>query len=228
MLNTLIIEDDPHIADVVDFLLREQQHRVDRATDGRQGWQLFQRQSYHLVILDLGLPGIPGLELFKNMRERKPDQPIIMLTARGHEPDRVKGLNLGADDYITKPFSNPELVARVHNLLRRCPPPVHTLSHESLILYPDREEVTADGRPFPLPAHEFRLLQTLMKQPGRLYSRDQLIQHMYAPGSDISDRAVDQAVARLRRKLRSVLMGGDPIEAVYGRGYRLLTEEERS
>lgn len=225
MFNTLIIEDDPHIADVVDFLLREQQHRVDRAVDGREGWRIFQRQTYHLVILDLGLPGIPGLELFRSMRELKPDQPVIMLTARGEEPDRVKGLNLGADDYITKPFSNPELVARVHNLLRRCPPPVRLISYESLILYPDREEVTVNGIPLPLPAHEFRLLRTLMRHPGRMYSRDRLIERMYAPGADISDRAVDQAVARLRRKLRGVLKNGDPIEAVYGRGYRLLPEK---
>lgn len=228
MHRTLIIEDDPHIADVVEFLLREQRHQVDRATEGRLGWQLFQKRTYHLVILDLGLPGIPGLELFERMRAQKPDQPVIMLTAKGEEPDRVKGLTMGADDYIAKPFSNAELVARAANVLRRCPPPVTRFQHGPLVLYPDREEVTVEGQPLILPAHEYRLLHTLMQQPGRLYNRDQLLDRMYAPGADISDRAVDQAVARLRRKLRKRLDGVDPIEAVYGGGYRFSPEEGRA
>ncbi|WFB37440.1 response regulator transcription factor [Kiritimatiellota bacterium B12222] len=221
MPHLLIIEDDPHIADVVEFLMEEQGHRVDRATDGRLGWALYQKGAYALVILDLGLPGMSGWEIFERIRGLQPEQPLIMLTAQGEEPERVKGLTLGADDYITKPFSNPELVARVRNLLRRVKPLPEILVHGQIKLMPERGEVVIAGMNVVLPAHEFRLLQGLMSQPGRVYNRDQLMVLMYGDTCEVNDRAVDQSVKRLRKKICGCQPDFKGIETVYGLGYRL-------
>lgn len=222
---TLMVEDDPHILDVVEFLLQEEGHLVDRATEGHMGWNLFQQHSYGLVILDLGLPGIPGLKLFEKIRAEKQDQAIIMLTAMGEEEHRVKGLTLGADDYIPKPFSNEEFVARVRNILRRCPPPPSFLKLGEIRLYPEEGHVTLCHQPIDLPSHEFRLLKTLMRHRSKTFTRDQLLDAMYGSESEFGDRAVDQAVTRLRRKFRNTLPSGSIIQSIYGLGYRLGQEE---
>ena len=221
MPRILMIEDDPHISDVVAFLMEEEGHRVDRATDGRLGWEMYQKGRYALVILDLGLPGIPGWELFAKIRALQADQGLIMLTAQGEEPERVRGLNLGADDYIAKPFSNAELKARVRNLLRRCSPLPEIMRCGPLVLLPESGELNVYGQAVALPMHEFRLLQCLMQRPGRIYSREQLLEAMYGPDTEITDRAVDQSVTRLRRKLRHFLQNRNPIETEYGLGYRM-------
>lgn len=221
MPRILMVEDDPHISDVVEFLMEEEGHRVDRATDGRLGWELYQKNRYALVILDLGLPGIHGLDLFERIRNLQPEQPLIMLTAQGEEPDRVKGLNLGADDYIAKPFSNPELKARVRNLLRRAKPLPERLVQGPLRLSPGSGELEVDGKDLILPKHEFRLLQCLMQQPGRVFNRDQLMEAMYGHEAEVADRAVDQSVKRIREKICRLSPDFDRIETVYGLGYRL-------
>lgn len=221
MSRLLMIEDDPHISDVVVFLMEEEGHRVDRATDGQQGWEMYQQRPYALVILDLGLPGMHGWDLLVRIRNFQPAQGLMILTAQGEEPERVKGLNLGADDYMAKPFSNPELKARVRNLLRRCAPLPEKMRVGPFELIPESGEFRVQGVPLPLPAHECRLLQRLMRQPGRIYSREQLMDAMYAREAEIGDRAVDQSVTRLRRKLRHLLGNRDPIETEYGLGYRL-------
>lgn len=218
---SLLVEDDPHVADVVEFLLRELDHQVDRAADGTRGWEIFRGGRYGLVVLDLGLPGLPGLEVFRRVRERRPEQAVVLLTARAEEEDRVRGLNLGADDYITKPFSNAEFQARVRNLLRRCPPDPVRLRAGGLELEPDTGRVWAGGKMLDLPAHEFRLLEALMRHPGQTFSRDRLLDRMYGANAAPADRAVDQAAARLRRKLRGRLGGDGAVESVYGLGYRL-------
>jgi DNA-binding response OmpR family regulator len=220
MCRTLVVEDDPHIADVVEFLLKEEQHHVVRASDGTEGWKRFCRQAFDMVILDLGLPGIPGLDLFQRMREREAEQPILMLTARGEEEERVKGLTLGADDYITKPFSNPELVARIRNVLRRCPPRKSILHCGPFRLDVDHHGLELSGQPVALPIHEFRLLEALLKRTRQTFTREQLMVHMYGPETECNDRTVDQAVTRLRRKISSLLPGENPIRTVYGIGYR--------
>lgn len=225
---TLIIEDDPHILDVVEFLLVEEDHQVDRATDGILGWKLYRKQRYGLVVLDLGLPGIPGLQLFERIRDHSPEQAVIMLTAMGEEEHRVRGLRMGADDYIPKPFSNDELVMRIRNLLRRCPPPPEQFQFGGLRFYPGENRLTLHDRETPLPLHEMRLLETLFRQPERTFSRDQLLDAMYGCQNEFNDRTVDQAVTRLRRKLRSASSSGDLIESVYGLGYRLGKEEGSS
>ncbi|MDF3128433.1 response regulator transcription factor [Kiritimatiellaeota bacterium B1221] len=221
MPRILLIEDDPHIADVVVFLLEEQGHRVDRATDGRIGWGLYQKGNYALVILDLGLPGMHGWELLPKIRDLQPAQALILLTALGEEPERVKGLTLGADDYITKPFSNPELVARVRNLLRRVPPLPELRVYGPIRLWPEKGEVTVNGVSLTLPLHEFRLLECLMSQVRQIFSRELLLLHMYGDELDVTDRAVDQAVKRLRKKIQRLVPDFDGIETVYGQGYRL-------
>ena len=217
----LMVEDDPHIMDVVEFLMEEEGHRLDRATDGTLGWKLYQKNRYALVILDLGLPGIHGLDLFGKIRGLQPEQPLIMLTAQGEEPDRVRGLTLGADDYISKPFSNPEFVARVRNLLRRSRSLPEVLVHGVITLFPETGEVKIKGTPLMLPAHEFHLLQCLMMQPGQVCTRGQLMEAMYSGRLDICDRAVDQSVKRLRGKISRLHSKFQGIETVYGLGYRL-------
>ncbi len=221
MTRILLIEDDPHIADVVAFLMEEDGHRVDRATDGRLGWELFQKNRYALVILDLGLPGMHGWEVLENIRDLQPGQALILLTAQGEEPDRVKGLTLGADDYIAKPFSNAELKARVRNLLRRVPPRPEVRVHGPIRLRPESGEVTVNGGELLLPPHEFRLLDRLMSHLGQVFTREQLLERMYGEEVDITDRAVDQAVKRLRKKIQKRAPEFDGIETVYGQGYRL-------
>ncbi len=223
---TLIVEDDPHILDVVEFLLVEEDHLVDRATDGATGWARFQRQRYGLVILDLGLPGLHGWDLFRYIRDHSPEQAVIMLTAMGEEEHRVKGLGMGADDYIPKPFSNDELVMRVRNLLRRCPPPPEVLRYGGLRYYPDEKRVTLHDHNLEIPTHELRLLEVLLRQPGRIFSRDILLDEMYGVHTECNDRTVDQAVTRLRRKLKGAVQTGSIIQSVYGMGYKLGTEGE--
>lgn len=218
---TLLVEDDPQVADVVEFLLRELSHRVDWAEDGTKGWSLYRGGRYGLVVLDLGLPGLPGMEVFRRIREQAPSQLVVILTARGEEEDRVRGLNSGADDYVAKPFSNPEFQARVRNLLRRCPPPPERLRAGGLCVEPFTGRVWVGGLEVELPAHEFRLLETLLRHPRQTFTRDRLLDHMYGVHATPADRAVDQAVARLRRKLRSGLDGDGAVESVYGTGYRL-------
>lgn len=221
MSRLLMVEDDPHISDVVEFLMQEEGHQLDRATDGRQGWALYQKNRYALVLLDLGLPGIGGWELFERIRGRQPEQPLVMLTAQGEEPERVKGLTLGADDYIAKPFSNPELVARVRNLLRRTRPLPEQLICGPLRLFPESGELTVRGRELILPPHEFALLRVLMTHSSRVFSRETLLDHMYDGIAECNDRTVDQAVKRLRKKLKPLLDGENAIETHYGLGYRI-------
>lgn len=218
---TLLVEDDPHVADVVAFLLEELGHRVVRAADGTQGWLAYGRQVFGLVVLDLGLPGLTGNEVFRRIRQRHPKQPIIMLTARSEEAERVQGLQLGADDYITKPFSNPEFQARVRNLLRRCPPGPDPLPILGMVLKPDALEVQIQDQTVRLPAPAFRLLEVMLRNPEWIFSRDQLLDLLYGKGTGVTDRAVDQTVARLRRTLRGVLRDQEVVESVYGLGYRL-------
>jgi two-component system response regulator BaeR len=217
----LLVEDDPHIADVVAFLLAEAGHSPRRAADGSEGWRVYQEWSPDLVILDLGLPGIPGLDLFRCIRGLRADQPVIMLTARGETAARVKGLELGADDYIAKPFDNAELAARVRNLLQRCPPRSRTLQRGPLRLEPESFRLEVNGVPLTLPRNECRMLAVLMSQPERVFSREQLLLKMYPDPGEVADRAVDQAAARLRRRLQPRLAGINPIVAEYGIGYKL-------
>ncbi len=219
----LIIEDDRNIADLVRRYLERAGYATLVAHDGDEGLRLARTGNPRFVILDVMLPGTDGWEICRELR-RTSNVPILMLTARAEEMDRVVGLSIGADDYVVKPFSPRELVERVKAILRRTatvPAAARgILRHGALTLDADKRIVTADGKTVPLTPSEFTLLQTLMASPGRVYSRNDLIDRLYAGGESVIDRVVDVHIGKLRRKIENP--GGQPryIETVHGIGYR--------
>lgn len=220
----LIVEDDANTAALVATYLQREGFATLTAHDGHEALELARRKQPGFVILDVMLPQLDGWEICRQLR-RESNVPILMLTAREEEIDRVLGLSLGADDYVVKPFSPRELVERVKAILRRvrpaAPPREPLLEHDGLCLDPQRHEVTLEGRRVELTAAEFKLLETLLQAPGRLFSREQLLERFYPDGESVIDRVVDVHIGKLRQKL-----GDDPsaprfIETVRGYGYRL-------
>jgi two-component system OmpR family response regulator len=197
--------------------------RVSAAGDGPSGLAIARDDPPDLVILDWMLPGLDGLEVCKRLRAAGP-VPIIMLTAKESVPDRVAGLNAGADDYLTKPFNPRELVARVKAMLRRTGAPVDAgeeapLRRGGLLLDLQRHKCFWNDKEVVLTVTEFGLLRSLMGLPGKVYSRGELVDRAYGLGHAITDRTIDSHIRRIRRKFGD--LGGDPVETVYGVGYRL-------
>ncbi len=228
----LVIDDEQHIVDVVVYVLEENCFEVTTASDGGAGLRMFQDQNPDLVVLDLNLPGISGLDLFKKMRDIRPEVPVIMLTSRNEEIDRVLGLELGADDYVTKPFSTRELAARVKSVLRRSRGTGSDrngmIHHGPIELDRDALSVRYFGRPLKLTRSEFRLTECLARYPARVFTRDSLIDHIYDSEHVVTDRSIDACVKRLRKKFAEVRAGLDPIETVHGLGYKLAGDLERA
>jgi DNA-binding response OmpR family regulator len=217
----VVVEDDPHIADLVDLYLRRDGFRVLIATNGDQGLELARREGPRMVILDIGLPGArDGFDVCKELRAES-GVPVLFLTARDDEIDRVLGLELGADDYITKPFSPRELVARVRAVLRRSDDSLHrrpdTIELADLVVHLGGREVFAGGEPVVLTAREFDLLAFLLSNQGLVLNRRQLLQGVWGPDWYGDERTVDVHVAQLRKKLGARL----PLTTVWGVGYRL-------
>jgi len=216
----VVVEDDPSIADLVDTYLRRDGFRVYQAADGETALKTIKDRQPKLVILDLGLPGlIDGIEVCRQVRACS-DIPIIMLTARDDELDRVLGLELGADDYVTKPFSPRELVARVKAILRRADrpavaPEIITIGAVEVDL--GRREARLGGHPVPLATREFDLLQYLCENQSRALSRRQLLDGVWGLGWIGDDRTVDVHVRQLRKKFGDAL----PLDTVWGVGYRM-------
>jgi two-component system, OmpR family, response regulator RegX3 len=227
----LVVEDEAHIAEVVQSYLEREGHMPVWAATGEQGLEDFARRRPDLVVLDLNLPGISGEEVCRRMRAVS-DVPIIMLTARDGEEDLVKGLELGADDYLTKPFSPRELTARVRALLRRArsdeTPQADVLERAGgrLVVDNARRRVTLDGAPVELTESEFRLLQTLARFPGRVYTRFELVEKVQGYEYEGYERTIDAHVKNLRHKLGEDARRPELILTVYGRGY-CLAEEQR-
>lgn len=228
MAAILVIEDALDLAQVVARELELAGYQVAHAADGLSGLALFEREPPDLVILDWMLPRLDGLEVLRRLRQAGAT-PILMLTARGEEADRVVGLELGADDYLTKPFGMRELVARVRALLRRAELLRQTLSADRagssealtrgpLRLDPQAHLATLDGAPLDLSPTEFALLHLLLRSPGRAFSRDYLLETVWREAYIGGDRSVDNAVLRLRKKLGPL---GEAIETVWGIGYRM-------
>jgi two-component system, OmpR family, response regulator BaeR len=219
----LVIDDEPAIADVVEYVLQEQGFAVERATDGHDGWRRFESRRPALVLLDLNLPGRDGLDLFRSMRAARPDVPVIMLTSRTDDVDRVLGLELGADDYVTKPFHARELAARVKAVLRRLRRPAGdgVRAHGPFRLDDAQRVATYFDEILTLTRGEFLLLAALLRHPARTFTRDALLQHLHGDEAVTTDRAVDALIRRLRRKLEDVRPGLDPVETVYGVGYKI-------
>jgi two-component system response regulator BaeR len=221
MSHILIVEDEPKLASLIrDYLVAGgYEASVLERGDGAVEWVRTHQPA--AIMLDINLPGLDGLSICREIRSFS-DVPILLVTARVEEIDRLLGLELGADDYICKPFSPREVVARVRAVLRRTNPALPKPAAQ-VELDEDRFEARVLGRALNLTPVEFRLLGKLVSQPGRVFSRDQLIGALYADHRVVSDRTVDSHVKNLRRKLSD--LGYDPISAVYGVGYRFEWEQ---
>jgi two-component system response regulator BaeR len=217
----LIVEDEPKIAGLLeDYLSSYGGYQCRTVQRGDEALSSFRAEPADLVLLDLMLPGLDGIEVCKRLRAES-TVPIIMLTARTEEIDRLLGLELGADDYICKPFSPREVVARVKAVLRRARmDPATNVTQGGLVLDRERFVATMNGSPLDLTAVEFALLEALQARPGRVLTREQLLNQMYDDYRVVSDRAVDTHIKNLRKKISAADPELEPIESVYGLGYR--------
>jgi two-component system, OmpR family, response regulator ChvI len=223
-----VVEDEDGIREAVCVALRREGHRTESFDDGERAWEAFDRALPDLVILDIGLPRLDGLELCRRLRSKSEALPIVFLTSREEEFDRVLGLEIGADDYISKPFSMRELMTRVKVLFRRAsliegagraaddrPQTVGDLTFDPL-----RLTVEWKTKNVPLTVTEFLLVQSLLRRPGVIKTRDQLMEDAYPDRVSVSDRTIDSHIKRIRRKFELIDPGFDRIEGVYGAGYR--------
>ena len=219
----LVVDDEPDITALVAYHLAKASYRVTTAANGRDALRAAREERPDLIVLDLMLPGLSGYEVLAELRrqDETKDIGVIVLTARKDEPDRIKGLSLGADDYLPKPFSPPELVLRVGAVLRRLAAPAVAagglLAAGRIALDKTAHRATVNDKEIELTATEFRLLRTLMERQGRVQSRAQLLEIVWQAQPDIQTRTVDMHVQRLRQKLGAA---GDAIETVRGAGYR--------
>ena len=224
----LVIEDEPQIARLVEMHLRDAGCQVTLAADGRTGLAQFAATRFDLIVLDLMLPDVDGLDICRQLRQQKDYTPILMLTARSGEFDRVLGLELGADDYLAKPFSVRELVARIKAILRRVER-MHKEREEAetgvfscgdLTVDPDRRIVTVCEQPVHLTAKEFDLLIQFARNPGRVYTRSQLLDLVWGYGDDTYEHTVNSHINRLRAKIEDDPSQPRFIQTVWGVGYR--------
>jgi DNA-binding response OmpR family regulator len=217
----LIIEDDRKIADLVAKNLEAAGFQCHKAHDGARGLEEFSRLNPSIIVLDIMIPLIDGLEVARRVRSES-DVPILMLTARSSEGDKVLGFEIGADDYLTKPFSTRELVARVRALLRRSGGEAggKIVTAGELKIDPSRMEVTRGENPVTLTTLEFKVLYFLASRPGRVLSRDALMQHVWGDERLVDDRSVDSLISRLRRKIEEDPGSPKYIQTVWGAGYR--------
>jgi DNA-binding response OmpR family regulator len=220
----LIIEDDPHTTELVRLYLANDGHEVLSASTGPEGLARAREVRPALVVLDLMLPGLDGLEICRELRAES-DVPIVMLTARVEEEDLLSGLGSGADDYVTKPFRPRELAARVKAVLRRTgredAEGGSELAHGPIRINPRMQTAYVEDRPVSLTPTEYRLLLLFLREPGRVFSREQIIDRALGQDFDGFDRTVDTHVYSLRRKLEAPLKGVRYIHTIYGMGYRL-------
>lgn len=231
MAHILVADDDRHIREVVCFALEQAGHQVTEAEDGGAAWAVFERGGLDVLVLDVLMPGEDGLSLCRRVRAQS-RIPIIFLSSRDEEIDRVLGLELGGDDYMTKPFGVRELVSRVGVVLRRLQqdatpmPPMmapgaapQIIRHGALQIDPARHLCSWKGEAIVLTVTEFALLEALARRPGIVFSREELVAQAYGNDHFITDRTVDSHIRRLRKKLSE--HGLDPVETVYGIGYKL-------
>lgn len=231
----LIIEDDPDIADLLELNLRDADYKTDLAADGREGLDKALENEYLMVILDIMLPKLDGLEVCKRIREKTKTLPILMLTSKAEEFDKVLGLELGADDYLTKPFSLRELMARIKAILRRVDAVKEEVSSEdelkeihfnNLDINLEKRKVVLDGNVIELTAKEFDLLVLFASHPGRAYSRQELLDVVWGYQFDGYDHTVNSHINRLRSKIEENPSEPTYIKTVWGVGYRFVEPEE--
>jgi DNA-binding response OmpR family regulator len=222
-MTILVVEDERKTADTIRRYLEHDGYDVVVCSDGAAALNEAASRRCDLVVLDLALPALDGIEICRALRESGHQVPIIMLTARTTEDDRVRGFDVGADDYVTKPFSPRELVRRVRAVLRRGHSPAsHVLRRGPLSVDLETRHVFVDEREVPLTATEFRLLITLMMAPGRAFTRSELVEHVLNEDGDALERTIDAHVMNLRRKLESDRASPRFILTVFGVGYRFV------
>lgn len=214
-MRILLVEDDALLGDGVRAGLKQAGFAVDWSQDGQAAKLALQTEDYAVLVLDLGLPKLSGIDLLKWLRATHSKVPVLVLTARDTVSDRVSGLNAGADDYLIKPFDLDELIARINALLRRSAGQVtQSLQHGSIILTPETHQVTLEGKSVELSAREFTLLHELLLHVGRVQSREQLEQHLYGWGEEVESNSIEVHVHHLRKKL-----GSNLIRTLRGVGY---------
>ena len=216
--NILVVEDEEKLAALLGDYLKQAGFETDWLSDGMAVLPLVREQMPDLILLDLMLPGRDGLDICKEIRSFS-EVPIIMITARVEEIDRLLGLELGADDYICKPFSPREVVARVKTVLRRVGDH-QVLPTGELVLDPDKFRAVLRGQELDLTAVEFKLLHFLFQHPGRIYSRSQLMDRIYSDQRIVSDRTIDSHIKKLRKKIANAAPDEDLIHSIYGVGYK--------
>ena len=222
----LLVEDEPAIADTVVYALATDGFSPHWVAGGEAALAAAAATPFALAIVDIGLPDINGFELFRRLHAAHPALPVIFLTARSAEIDRVVGLELGADDYVAKPFSPRELVARVRTVLRRAqrpaaPAAAAATAAAAFVVDDERKLIRFHGRPLDLSRIEYRLLKVLVERPGRVFSRDELMERAWDDPAASFDRTVDAHVKTLRAKLRAIAPDEDPIVTHRGMGYSL-------
>lgn len=219
----LVVEDEEDIRELLKYNLEKEGYQVFGSATGEEALQAVRNRRPDLILLDLMLPGMDGLEVCRKIRGEAQTQhlPIIMLTAKGEEADIVTGLELGADDYITKPFSPRVLLARLRAALRRrsmqFPPATEPLRTEGLVIHPGRHEVLVQGQLIQLTVTEFRLLHLLARRPGWVFTRSQIVNEIHGDDYPVSDRSIDVQIVSLRKKLGDF---GAHLETIRGIGYR--------
>ena len=223
-MNILLVEDEKKIAQFVCAGLKEQSFAVDHCENGTTGFEYACRGGYDLIVLDIMLPGRDGLSVLKGLRKAGNATPVILLTARNELDDRIEGLSLGADDYLAKPFFVEELIARIQAIVRRASGErQNTLAVGDLNLDRLTREVTWRSQSVDLTGREFNLIEYLMRSPGRVFTRTQILEHVWGYDFDPSTNVVDVCIQRIRKKIASIGVNGDgdsPIESVRGVGYR--------
>lgn len=220
-MRILIVEDDSRLLTQLDQLMQQHGYSVDLADDGEKALYLFKEYPYDLAIIDIGLPVLDGLELIRRVRQQKIISPILILTARDRWQEKVEGLEAGADDYLTKPFYNEELLARVKALIRRAAgQPNPALERGPIRLDTLSEEVSVNGQAVELTAYEYRVLEYLLMNPNKIISKTQLTEHIYDQDFDLDSNVIEVFVGRLRKKLDPENQI-KPIETLRGRGYRI-------
>lgn len=223
MTRILVVDDDPHLREVLQYALGRAGYEVRLAGDGNEALRLHRADPADLIVLDVMMPGLDGLETCRELR-RQSAVPVVFLSSRDEELDRILGLEIGGDDYVTKPFSPRELVSRIKAVLRRARPapgaaPSPVITVGTIRLDPEAHRVHVGEAEIPLTVTEFELLHVLMTHPGRAYTREELTDRAYGEGHHLADRTLDSHIRRIRQKFREV--GLDPVETVHGLGYRL-------
>ena len=220
----LVVDDDPQIRDVVRFAFEKTGMNISIAQDGKEALRQFDRNVHDLVVLDIGMPEMDGLEVCRRIRKTA-ETPILFLSARDEEIDRILGLEIGGDDYVTKPFSPRELIARVNAILRRArsappQPESNTLSHGGLTIDTGARIASFSGKPVTLTALEFSILRALLARPGFVFTRELILDAAYAGNIHVADRTIDSHIRNIRAKMAAA--GSDSvIETVHGVGFKL-------